>query len=126
MVFIVAVPLIFAGLVLHFILTGHSLLDADSVLALKVVFTFVAPFAVSIVYRSAQWNDKRNYVVGNHQVFFIGVGLVLLGLVAYPAWDGMKTELRPHGTGDVSGLPVATPLREKGTDAAGVFSELQN
>lgn len=51
-IFILAVPLIFAGLVLHFILTGHTLLDADSVLALKVIITFVMPFAVSIVYHS--------------------------------------------------------------------------
>ncbi len=92
-VFIVAVPMLFVGLMLHFVITGQTLLDADSVLALKVIITFVMPFAVSIVYRITQWNDKRNYVFGNHQVFFIGLGLVLLGLVAYPAWDGMKTEL---------------------------------
>jgi len=93
-IFIVAVPLLFAGLAIHFVVTGHTLLDADSVLALKVIFTFVAPFAVSIVYRLIQWNDKRRYVVGNHQVFFIGLGLIAVGaLVAYPAWESMSTEL---------------------------------
>jgi hypothetical protein len=92
-VFIITVPLAFAGLVIHFVVTGHTLLDADSVLALKVIITFVMPFAVSIVYRVIQWNNKRDYVVGNHQVFFIGLGLILLGLVAYPLWDRMSSEL---------------------------------
>jgi len=106
-VFIVAVPLIFAGLVIHFIVTGHSVLDADSVLALKVIFSFVAPFAVSIVYRLIQWyllysrgeparRDavRRSYKFSHHRVFFITLALMALGtVVAFPWWDGMSTEL---------------------------------
>jgi hypothetical protein len=106
-IFIIAVPAIFLGLVVHFIVTGHSLLDADAVLALKVVFTFVAPFAVSIVYRIVQWYQlfrrgeparrdavRRSYKFSHHRVFFITLGLMLVGaLVAYPAWENMSTEL---------------------------------
>lgn len=106
-IFIIAVPLIFAGLVIHFIVTGQSLLDADAVLALKVVFTFVAPFAVSIVYRIAQWYQlymkgepsrradvRRRYVFSLHMIFHITLALMLAGAVlAFQWWDGMSTEL---------------------------------
>jgi len=106
-IFILAVPTIFIGLVIHFVVTGHSLLDPDAVLALKVIFTFVAPFAVSIVYRIAQWYQlyrrgeparrdavRRSYKFSHHRVFFITLGLMLVGaLVAYPAWENMSTEL---------------------------------
>jgi hypothetical protein len=105
-IFILAVPLIFAGLVLHFILTGQSLLDADAVLALKVIFTFVAPFAVSIAYRVAQWYQlyrlggncrrdavRRRYKFSHHRVFFITLGLMAVGAVfAFSWWDGMSDE----------------------------------
>jgi hypothetical protein len=116
-IFIVAVPLLFAGLVLHFVITGHTMLDADSVLALKVIITFVMPFAVSIVYRIAQWNNKRDYSVGNHQVFFIGLGLVLLGLLAYPAWDGMKTELGLMALVMYQGSPLLLLLAKRAPKA---------
>lgn len=113
-IFIIAVPLLFAGLMIHFVVTGQTLLDADSVLAAKVLITFVMPFAVSIVYRICQWNNKRDYVFGNHQVFFIGVGLILLGLVAYPAWDRMSTELGLMALVMYQGSPLLLLFVKKG------------
>jgi len=72
---------------IHFIVTGQSLLDADAVLALKVIFTFVAPFAVTIVYRFAQalllyakgetarsYDVRRRFVFSMHKVFLITLG----------------------------------------------------
>ena len=99
-IFILAVPTIFIGLVIHFIVTGHSLLDADAVLAFKVIFTFVAPFAMPIVYRFAQAASGRRdvvrqtYVFSLHKVFFITLGLMAAGAVlAFPWWDEMSSEL---------------------------------
>jgi hypothetical protein len=62
--FIAAVPLIFAGLVAHNVITGHALLSGqDDILPLKIIFTFVAPFAVTIVYRFAQAVSGRRAAV---------------------------------------------------------------
>jgi len=104
--FIAAVPTIFIGLVIHFIVTGQSLLDADGVLALKVIFTFVAPFAVTIVYRFAQtlllyakgeparsYDVRRRFVFSMHKIFLITLGLMLAGaLCNFAWWEGMSTE----------------------------------
>jgi hypothetical protein len=99
-IFILAVPTIFIGLVIHFVVTGHSLLDADAVVALKVIFTFVAPFAMPIVYRFAQAASGRRdivrqtYVFSLHKIFFITLGLMAAGaMLAFPWWDEMSSEL---------------------------------
>jgi len=100
-IFIAAVPLVFIGLIAHFVITGHALLSGqDDILPLKIIFTFVAPFAVTIVYRFAQAVAGRSaavratYVFSMHKVFLITLGLMLLGaIVAFPAWDGMDTEI---------------------------------
>jgi len=99
-IFVLAVPTIFIGLVIHFVVTGHSLLDADAVLALKFIFTFVAPFAVPVAYRFAQAASGRRdvvrqtYVFSLHKVFFITLGLMAAGAVlAFQWWDEMSSEL---------------------------------
>jgi hypothetical protein len=76
------------------------LLDADAVLAFKVIFTFVAPFAIPIVYRFAQAASGRRdivrqtYVFSLHKIFFITLGLMAAGAVlAFPWWDEMSSEL---------------------------------
>lgn len=98
--FILAVPTIFIGLVIHFVVTRHSLLDADAVLAFKVIFTFVAPFAMPIVYRFAQATSGRRdvvrqtYVFQHWHVLLITLGLMAAGAVlAFPWWNDMSTEL---------------------------------
>jgi hypothetical protein len=99
-IFILAVPTIFIGLVIHFVVTGHSLLDADAVLALKVVTSFVFPFAMPIVYRFAQALSGRRDVVRQTYVFqhwhilLITLGLMLVGaLCNFAWWDEMNSEL---------------------------------
>ena len=43
--FIVGVPLIFVGLLIHYMVTGQTILnDVDSVLPLKIIFCFCIPF----------------------------------------------------------------------------------
>jgi hypothetical protein len=100
--FILGVPLIFVGLLLHYVLTGQTILnDVDSVLPLKIIFCFCQPFILPIVYRFAQMGTKmRNraqvkatFCVSMHWVFVAVLGLELLGaLVNYSWWDGMATE----------------------------------
>lgn len=102
--FIAAVPLMFAGLVIHFILTGQSLLDADGVLALKVLFCFVIPFVLPIVYRIGQhvflrgvrvqpFKAIKPYVFQHWHIFLLTLGLMLAGaLTNFGWWDGMSTE----------------------------------
>jgi|SRR5208337_1875879 len=98
-IFVLAVPTILISLMIHFVVTGHSLLDADAVLAMKVIFSFVAPFAVTIVYRFAQAASGRRavvrqtYVFSMHKIFFITLGLMLVGaLCNFAWWDGMSSE----------------------------------
>jgi len=98
-IFILAVPTIFIALVIHFVVTGHSLLDADAVLAMKMVFSFVAPFAVTIVYRFAQAAAGRRavvrqtYVFSLHKIFLITLSLMAAGaLCNFAWWDGMSSE----------------------------------
>jgi len=103
--FVAAVPMIFAGLVIHFIVTGQSLLDADGVLALKVLFCFVIPFVLPIVYRIGQhvflrgvrvqpFKAIRPYVFQHWHIFLISLGLMLAGaLCNFVWWDHMSTEL---------------------------------
>jgi len=98
-IFILAVPTIFIGLVIHFVVTGHSLLDADAVLVLKVIVSFVFPFAMPIVYRFAQAASGRRavvrqtYVFSLHKIFFLTLGLMLAGaLCNFAWWEGMSSE----------------------------------
>jgi hypothetical protein len=99
--FIVGVPLIFMGLLIHHVVTGQALLDADSVLALKIIFSFCQPFILPIVYRFAQMGPKyRNraqvkahFYVNMHWIFLAVLALELIGaLVNYQWWDSMATE----------------------------------
>ena len=100
--YVIGVPLIFAGLLLHYILTGQTILnDADSVLPLKVIFCFCQPFILPIVYRFAQMGSKKRnraqvratFHISMHWVFVAVLALELLGaLVNYNWWDTMASE----------------------------------
>jgi len=100
--YIVGVPTIFVGLLIHYIVTGQTILnDVDSVLPLKIIFCFCQPFILPIVYRFAQMGTKgRNraqvratFHINMHWIFLIVLGLELLGaLVSYSWWDSMSTE----------------------------------
>ena len=99
--FIVGVPLIFAALLIHRMVTGQPLLDADAVLALKIIFCFCQPFILPIVYRIAQMGTKmRNraavkahFCVNMHWLFPAVLVLELVGaLTNYAWWDSMATE----------------------------------
>jgi hypothetical protein len=113
--YIVGVPLIFAGLLLHYILTGQALLDADAVLALKVIFCFCQPFILPIVYRFAQMGTKKRnraqvkatFYLSMHWVFVAVLMLELVGaLLNYGWWDAMATE----GSLGVLVLYLSSPL----------------
>ena len=107
--FIAAVPLVFAGLVAHYVITGQPLLDEDGVLALKVIFTFVIPFVLPMVYRIGQhillyvrgksvrvepFLAIKPYVFQHWHICLITLGLMLAGaLTNYAWWECMKTEL---------------------------------
>jgi len=106
--FIGAVPLIFVGLVVHYVITGHALLNGqDDILPLKVLFCFVIPFVLPIVYRLAQFfllhieakpsrspDVRRTYVFQHWHIFLIVLGLELAGaLCNFAWWDAMSTEL---------------------------------
>jgi len=100
--YIVGVPTIFMALLLHYILTGQTILnDVDSVLPLKVLFCFCQPFILPIVYRFAQMGMrgrnraqvKAHFYVSMHWVFIAVLLLELIGaLVNYNWWDALSTE----------------------------------
>lgn len=113
--FIVGVPLIFVGLLIHRIVIGQAFLDADTVLALKVIFCFCQPFILPIVYRFAQMGTKRRdreqvrttFFVSMHWVFVAVLLLELLGaLMNYEWWSTMETE----GSLGVLVLYLSSPL----------------
>jgi hypothetical protein len=99
--FIVGVPLISLGLLIHHVFTGQALLDADAVLVLKVLYSFCIPFILPIVYRFAQMGTKmRNraavkahFYVSMHWIFLAVLVLELLGaLVNFQWWSDLATE----------------------------------
>jgi hypothetical protein len=99
--FIVGVPVIFAALLIHRVVTGQPFLDADAVLALKVIFCFCQPFILPIVYRIMQMGTKlRNRAaVKAHfcvSMYWVGPAVLVLELVGalmqYQWWANMATE----------------------------------
>jgi hypothetical protein len=97
---VLAIPFILAALIAHQIVTGHSFLDADAVLVLKVLYTFCAPVITTVVYRFAQAKAGRRAVVkatyqySMHKVFFITLGLMAFGaLVAFQPYCDMSTDM---------------------------------
>lgn len=113
--FVLAVPSIFIGLAVHHVVTGQAILDEDSLLALKIVFCFCAPFVLPIVYRFAQMGTKKRnraqvkatFYVSMHWVFVAVLMLELIGaLVNYAWWDKMVNE----GTLGILVLYLSSPL----------------
>jgi hypothetical protein len=97
---VLALPFIVAGLIAHYAITGRNVLDADGVLALKVLYTFCAPVITCVAYRFAQAASgrraavKATYVFSIHKVFFITLGLMLAGaIVAFPLWNNMNSDM---------------------------------
>jgi hypothetical protein len=114
--FIIAVPLLLVGLLIHRMVTGQPFLDADAVLALKVIFCFCQPFILPIVYRIMQWMGTK---MGNRatvkarfcvSMYWLGPAVLVLELVGalmnYQWWADMATE------GDLATLVVylSSPL----------------
>ena len=97
---VLAIPFILLALVAHYVITGQSLLDADGVLALKVLYTFCAPVVTCVAYRFAQAKAGRRaavtatYQFSMHKVFLITLGLMALGaLVAFEPYCNMSTDM---------------------------------
>jgi hypothetical protein len=95
-----AIPFIVVGLIAHHVITGRNILDADGVLALKVLYTFCAPFLTCVGYRFCQAVSGRRarvkqiYEFSMHKVFFITLGLMAFGaLVMFKPYCDMSTDV---------------------------------
>jgi len=97
---VLAIPFVLVALIAHQIVTGHSFLDADGILILKIIYTFCAPVVTTVVYRFAQAAAgrraavKATYAVNMHMVFAITLGLMAFGaLVAFEPYCNMSTDI---------------------------------
>jgi hypothetical protein len=95
-----AIPFVVVGLIAHYVITGRNILDADGVLALKVLYTFCAPVLTCVGYRFCQAVSgrrarvKATYEFSMHKVFLITLGLMVLGaLVMFKPYCDMSTDM---------------------------------
>jgi hypothetical protein len=95
-----AIPFVVVGLIAHHVITGQNILDADGVLALKVLYTFCAPVLTSVGYRFCQAVSgrratvKATYEFSMHKVFGITLALMLVGaLVMFKPYCDMSTDM---------------------------------
>lgn len=123
---VLAIPFVLVALIAHQLVTGHSFLDADAVLALKVVYTFAAPVVTTVVYRFAQAKAgrraavKATYQFSMHKVFFITLGLMLFGaLVAFEPYCNMSTDMGLVALVVYLSSPMILLLAKKGRASRG-------
>jgi hypothetical protein len=95
-----AIPFIVIGLIAHYVITGRNILDADGVLALKVLYTFCAPFLTCVGYRFCQAVSgrrakvKATYEFSMHKIFALDLALMVIGaLVMFKPYCDMSTDM---------------------------------
>jgi hypothetical protein len=94
------IPFIVVGLIAHHVITGQNILDADGILALKVLYTFCAPVLTCVGYRFCQAVSgrrarvKATYEFSMHKVFLIDLALMVFGaLIAFKPYCDMSTDM---------------------------------
>jgi hypothetical protein len=97
---VLAIPFILVALIAHQLVTGHSFLDADGVLILKIIYTFCAPVITTVVYRFAQCKAgreaavKATYTFSMHKIFLFTLALMVFGaIVAFKPYCYMNSDM---------------------------------